>query len=446
MRTIQQADTNFALIATFAGAKSTTSLHPMRCEVVFELTDTDLPDLQRSHRSDASDVFSGPVPPDDIVNLIFDDQELDEPRRMQEGHEHQILDDSGIPELLTPQDKSQTMLLLTSEVAGGDTKTEDDGRDAGDNEAAGDAPIREAVAHTRAISTVIPVAHPVNIICSKAATVNDSKYHEESCCFHCPRYPRCSGVIDCDPLKRFQPHSSYSGPVQWCRHLSRRLDDSLQDLRLMCKKTDLATAYIGVLGPTYAAPEALMRMRCSIPPAQVEKSNGPLPADVYPMKCVPKLEDFISEKCFPDILMVHDPDHITNTGQYIKYKRIYPMLIRDFESRNPAGSHNGDADRVAHLHLSANNRLGSGHHSHVHRALLILSSDLHNRVTVAAKTAFRKCGAHKLLNNEAWIYNSFPKAAHGGVDQTSRQHIFGYHESLGRDRAQIFWFISPGHG
>lgn len=167
---------------------------------------------------------------------------------------------------------------------------------------------------------------------------------------------------------------------------------------------------------------------------------------------LPKLEQFIPEDFFPDILLVHDPSGITDgaskedkskkveessSKKPMKYKRIFPKLARDEKPEKPKkqsgsgeesskerGSSSSNKDdkggktpeepRVAHLHLDPSNRLGSGNHSLVYRAPLTLPKPLSGRsrtgqVTVAAKTSKPPLGDRRLFQNEAEIYNMFPK-------------------------------------
>ncbi|KAI0819896.1 hypothetical protein BC628DRAFT_1423422 [Trametes gibbosa] len=150
----------------------------------------------------------------------------------------------------------------------------------------------------------------------------------------------------------------------------------------------------------------------------------PTPATgLFSVEALPKLEEFIPEEFFPDVLMVHDPDNTTNQRNFdksqsrpIKYIRHRPEFERDDEgSSEPC---------VAHLRLAESNRLGSGHHSYVYRAPLTLPSPLSahsptGQVTVAAKLAYSKCSAHNLLRNEARAYDAFPKHI--------QQEYCGYH-------------------
>ncbi|KDQ52257.1 hypothetical protein JAAARDRAFT_198431 [Jaapia argillacea MUCL 33604] len=150
------------------------------------------------------------------------------------------------------------------------------------------------------------------------------------------------------------------------------------------------------------------------------------PEVVKNLRKIPKLEEFIPDKYFPDVLMVHDPDDLT-PGQYrsrstakvgeealkakpIKYKRVFPV----FDSNKTDKGEDAPPPRVAHLYLSAADRLGEGNHSYVYRALMKLPPPLsarspNKRVTVAAKFAMPRSSARQLLDNEAKIYNQFPK-------------------------------------
>ncbi|PSR97594.1 hypothetical protein PHLCEN_2v4301 [Hermanssonia centrifuga] len=129
---------------------------------------------------------------------------------------------------------------------------------------------------------------------------------------------------------------------------------------------------------------------------------------------VPKLEEFIPDDNFPDVLFVHDPYSITSSTARIsshctpdnaapkEYRRLYPDLPKEGYTR------------VSHLYLHPHNSLGIGNHSLVHRAPLSLPWPLsagsrNGRVTVAAKTAFPLVDARSMLENEAGVYDKFPK-------------------------------------
>ncbi|KAL6304650.1 hypothetical protein BKA93DRAFT_749586 [Sparassis latifolia] len=166
----------------------------------------------------------------------------------------------------------------------------------------------------------------------------------------------------------------------------------------------------------------------------------PLDNALYSTKDLPKLEEFIPEQFFPDVLMVHKL--LTNGGEdreeLRKYKRIFPKFDRDHpddeeedeekdeeedgegdgeEEEEETESKNKKADkeeRVGHLYLKQKNKLGAGNHSLVQRAPLTLPAPLTARsrsgqVTVAAKTALNLASAHNQLRNEAKSYDAFPK-------------------------------------
>ncbi|KAJ7659336.1 hypothetical protein DFH06DRAFT_989830 [Mycena polygramma] len=118
---------------------------------------------------------------------------------------------------------------------------------------------------------------------------------------------------------------------------------------------------------------------------------------------LPKLEEFIPEEYFPDILYVNDPDRNTMNKYY-------------WSQRNAArpGTQEPTNLRIAHLNLAAAPCLGVGNHSVVHRAALRLPRPLSARsptgeVTVAAKAGFSGEEARRLLLNEGKIYDAFPK-------------------------------------
>ncbi|OBZ65995.1 hypothetical protein A0H81_14031 [Grifola frondosa] len=247
-----------------------------------------------------------------------------------------------------PTVDSIELVSKAPEVGGCDAGTEGHRRDTEDVNDVGDAVTRCDRGNKETASVPVDVSAASEASSTSLDHTSDNKDGNESPSFRCPRYPDCEGAIWFDPLNLWS-NMRYSGPFQLSfltRAFLREID------------TQLAR--------------------------------------------------FHSEQFFPDILMVHDPDNIANAGEYRKYMRVYPVLERDHKSREL-----GDASSplVAHLYLDAKNRIGSGHHSYVHRTPLTtpLPMGSLSTVTVAAKTAFRKCGAHKLLTNEAQVYNSFPK-------------------------------------
>ncbi|KAJ7641270.1 hypothetical protein FB45DRAFT_738095 [Roridomyces roridus] len=148
---------------------------------------------------------------------------------------------------------------------------------------------------------------------------------------------------------------------------------------------------------------------------------------------LPKLEEFIPTAYFPDILYVNDPQGQSSLGHYgrngqsaktqtkeavpRKYKRVWPRFDRDEEgprSKPELPKSPSSNLRIAHLDLSAAPLLGTGNHSVVHRASLLLPTPLTGRsptgqVLVAAKTGFSNSEARQLLQNEGKIYGAFPK-------------------------------------
>ncbi|KAK7017626.1 hypothetical protein R3P38DRAFT_3559692 [Favolaschia claudopus] len=164
----------------------------------------------------------------------------------------------------------------------------------------------------------------------------------------------------------------------------------------------------------------------SVPTEKEGSKTAPLPPP-------PKLEEFIPEDYFPDILYVNDPENKTAIASSYyssrtnaktpsvervprKYKRI-PV-----SSSSPASSHSSSPGvpkpetnlRIAYLNLSCAPTLGTGNHSAVFRANLRLPQPLSARsstgeVTVAAKTGYPGDQARELLSNEGKIYSGFPK-------------------------------------
>ena len=191
-------------------------------------------------------------------------------------------------------------------------------------------------------------------------------------------------------------------------------------------------------------------------PDQSAPSNERLP---------PKLEEFIPKEHLPDVLLVHDPQNVTQgikggpSGRpvrfkVIRYKRILPELT--------AGERRG---KIANLYLSANNLCGRGNHSLVYYALLTLPAPLTARtstrqVTVLAKTSFAEPEDRDLLNQEGRIYDTFPQwmmedyCGYNVVDQISVS-ILGYPQMTLNPinlapracmchRSKILWFLRRG--
>ncbi|KZT10551.1 uncharacterized protein LAESUDRAFT_673341 [Laetiporus sulphureus 93-53] len=156
-----------------------------------------------------------------------------------------------------------------------------------------------------------------------------------------------------------------------------------------------------------------------------------------PVNDLPKLEEFIPQEYFPEILFVHDPDDLTlySEGSFpksarsddtipVRYKCIYPtegsLIFENKDEKPPEeigdiDSLKENATRTAHLHLSAQSNIGQGNHSLVYRTALSLPPPLRARgptgqVTVAAKlmkSCDRDC--RRMLEREAWIYDQFPR-------------------------------------
>lgn len=176
----------------------------------------------------------------------------------------------------------------------------------------------------------------------------------------------------------------------------------------------------------------------SISSADDKSSSSPtsnhIPPSQPPFKELPKLEEFIPEEYFPDFLLVHDPDQLTpgvserssgdpsqkSDDPVVQYKRLWPAFDSDVPPKAPSGkkagpeTNDGLESRTAHLYLSAQCRMGVGHHSLVYRAALTLPPPLAansptGQVTVAAKVAMPGSSARAMLHTEADIYNKFPK-------------------------------------
>jgi hypothetical protein len=143
-------------------------------------------------------------------------------------------------------------------------------------------------------------------------------------------------------------------------------------------------------------------------PDQSVPSNERLP---------PKLEEFIPKEYLPDVLLVHDPQGVAQGerkcsrdgyAQFkedvpIRYSRVFPTPMTD-----------GRASNVAHLYLSEGNLCGSGNHSFVYHAPLMLPAPLTARtpsrqVTVLAKISYPGLEHRDLLSQEGLVYDTFPQ-------------------------------------
>jgi hypothetical protein len=190
-------------------------------------------------------------------------------------------------------------------------------------------------------------------------------------------------------------------------------------------------------------------------PDQSDLSNEPLP---------PKLEEFIPNEYFPDVLLVHDPQKVTAgverrpnhkpvTAAPIRYTRVLPKPRTD-----------GHASNIADLYLSASNLCGRGNHSIVYHAPLTLPAPLSARTstrqaTVLAKISFPEFEHRDLLNQEALIYDTFPQwmmvdYCGYNIVKSIIVSIFGYPRvtlnpaHLGPCasmcyRSKILWFLCP---
>lgn len=142
-----------------------------------------------------------------------------------------------------------------------------------------------------------------------------------------------------------------------------------------------------------------------------------------------KLEELIPASFYPDVLIVNDPQGITEGKRVLDsaegattlethprlYKRVWPDIDR---LRYPALPAPGN---VAYLNFAGAPHLGHGSHSSVHRASLRLPGTLagmmaDGSVSVAAKIAFPITGARAMLNHEAEMYTKVYGPADDGDD------------------------------
>lgn len=136
----------------------------------------------------------------------------------------------------------------------------------------------------------------------------------------------------------------------------------------------------------------------------------------YSLEGIDPFEDFIPTALLPDELVVHDLDNISGLCKRGFLPRAPAKYVRRYPKR-PSGS---DAPpRIAHLYLSKNNRIGSGHNGSVFAAPMRLHLDLDSQeqstIRIAAKTAFGTCGAHDMLRIEADMYDIFPRSLMEGT-------------------------------
>ncbi|KAA1475647.1 hypothetical protein DENSPDRAFT_435667 [Dentipellis sp. KUC8613] len=164
-----------------------------------------------------------------------------------------------------------------------------------------------------------------------------------------------------------------------------------------------------------------------------ELKRGPEAGDPFKLKGIPKLEQFIPEAYFPDYILVHDPEEVcyghpphynlktqgnesptADDAPPKRFRRVFPtdeMLRERAPSRKIA---NEDQPHVAHLYVNKHGVMGEGHHSMAYRASVRLPYPLsahspNKQVTVAMKLAMGRQSAREMLQNEATVYNSFPR-------------------------------------
>ena len=133
------------------------------------------------------------------------------------------------------------------------------------------------------------------------------------------------------------------------------------------------------------------------------------------------LEEHIPQQFIPDRLIVTDPFGLAfGEGKRKDKKRepepwIYERLYPSFPQDSSADRFSKDPV-TAELYLDADRSqlVGIGNHSNVYRATLTLPKGLSARtpdgkVTVVAKTSFPDPGDRALFDNEAKIFDSFPR-------------------------------------
>jgi hypothetical protein len=147
---------------------------------------------------------------------------------------------------------------------------------------------------------------------------------------------------------------------------------------------------------------------------------------------IPKLEEFVPKKFLPEVLLVNDPKNLTFCTEGSDttmaslpidaskiYKRVFPKSDVSTEIdtlcvTDPTSSHVSiapDSDIcTARLDFTSATPIGLGSHSRVYRCSFRLPEALvSTEVTVAAKLAFQDGESCQMLNNEATIYDGFPR-------------------------------------
>ena len=154
----------------------------------------------------------------------------------------------------------------------------------------------------------------------------------------------------------------------------------------------------------------------------------------------PKLEEFVPKEYLPDVLLVYDPGDVTEGSMAyygyndIQFDKCVPIR---YTRTHPEPMADGHSSNSAHLYLSPRNLCGTGHHSLVYHAPLMLPAPLTARtptrqVTVLAKISFPGSEHRDLLNQEGVIYGAFPQwmmedyCGYNIVDQI-HVSVLGYH-------------------
>jgi hypothetical protein len=138
--------------------------------------------------------------------------------------------------------------------------------------------------------------------------------------------------------------------------------------------------------------------------------------DPFQVNEFPKLEEFIPQQYLPRSLCVHDPDgrvsgaESTSQTETLHYRRMYP---KPESEENSSQTNSRDAQRIGHLYLTRQSRIGTGHHSSAYAAAFRLPAPLEGRTTshvaVVAKVAVPRREARDFLQHEAAIYDTFPE-------------------------------------
>ncbi|KDQ10306.1 hypothetical protein BOTBODRAFT_36409, partial [Botryobasidium botryosum FD-172 SS1] len=183
------------------------------------------------------------------------------------------------------------------------------------------------------------------------------------------------------------------------------------------KRDELTKALCAGFPDTWVL-QAASRLALEETNAAAEITTENIVEDIPRVVGLPKLEERIPLDELPHVLMVHGLEDIIE-GSYpqpvVRYLLSRPALDLAKHSRKALSNPPEPIDetRVAHLYLSRDHPLGTGHSAAVWRAELELPGQgelgAGQRFTVAAKIADGSFVADQHLRNEARMYSLFPE-------------------------------------